>query len=112
MKVHALHKYSRVSPQKCRLVMDQIRGLKIGEALDILKFSQKKAAFLINKVLHSAVANAESNHGADIDSLIISEATVDAGPIYKRYRARARGRPATIQKRTSHIKIVLNDQKD
>ena len=111
MEAKAVHKFVRISPQKCRLVIDQVRGLKIGAALERLSFSRRKAGALIEKVLRSAVANAENNLGADIDELVVSEALVDQGPVFKRYRARAKGRPGHIQKRTSHITIVVSDGK-
>ena len=112
MEVRSVHKYARVSAQKCRLVADQVRGMKIGAALDMLKFSNKKSAFLVGKVLRSAIANAEHNHGADIDELTITQAMVDEGPAHRRYRARARGRPGNISKRTSHITIAVGDGRD
>ena len=109
MEVHATHKYVRISPQKCRLVVNQVRGRKIGEALELLSFSRRKSGALVEKVLRSAIANAENNNGADIDELFVSKAVVDQGPVFKRYRARARGRPGGIQKRTSHITISVSD---
>lgn len=111
MEVRAIHKYVRISPQKCRLVMNQVRGMKIGEALELLDFSRHKAGGLVKKALNSAIANAENNHGADIDDLFISRATVDAGPTFKRYRARAKGRPGSILKPTSHITVAVSDRK-
>lgn len=112
MEVQAVHKYVRISPQKCRLVVDQVRGMKIGDALELLEFSRQKAGGLVKKVLKSAIANAENNHGADIDELFVSKATVDQGPIFRRYRARAKGRPGNIQKPTSHIAIAVSDKKE
>lgn len=100
---------SRISPQKMRLVADQIRGLAVERALDVLTFSNKKAATVIKKVLESAIANAEHNDGADIDDLKISEILVDAGPTMKRLRPRARGRADRIIKRTSHLKVTVSE---
>jgi len=100
---------SRISPQKMRLVADQIRGLEVERALDVLTFSNKKAATVIKKVLESAIANAEHNDGADIDDLKISEILVDAGPTMKRLRPRARGRADRIIKRTSHLKVTVSE---
>lgn len=100
---------SRISPQKMRLVADQVRGLPVEKALDVLTFSNKKAATIIKKVLESAIANAEHNDGADIDELNISEILVDAGPTMKRLRPRARGRADRIIKRTSHLKVTVSE---
>jgi large subunit ribosomal protein L22 len=100
---------SRLSPQKMRLVADQVRGLPVERALDVLTFSNKKAANVIKKVLESAIANAEHNDGADIDELKISEILVDAGPTMKRLRPRARGRADRIIKRTSHLKVTVSE---
>jgi large subunit ribosomal protein L22 len=109
MEVSAKLKAARISPQKCRLVADQIRGLDAGKAMEVLQFSTRKAALLVKKLLESALANAEHNLGADIDTLKISRIQVDAGPTFKRYKARARGRASDIMKRTSHIRMVLSD---
>ena len=100
---------ARLSPQKMRLVADQVRGLPVEKALDVLTFSSKKAATVIKKVLESAIANAEHNDGADIDELKISEILVDAGPTMKRLRPRARGRADRIIKRTSHVKVTVSE---
>jgi len=100
---------TRLSPQKMRLVADQIRGLPVEKALDVLAFSNKKAASVIKKVLESAIANAEHNDGADIDELKISEIFVDAGPTMKRLRPRARGRADRIIKRTSRVKVTVSE---
>ena len=100
---------TRLSPQKMRLVADQIRGLPVERAIDVLTFSNKKAAAIIKKVLESAIANAEHNDGADIDELKISEILVDAGPTMKRLRPRARGRADRIIKRTSHLKVTVSE---
>ena len=100
-------RFVRISPQKARLVADQIRGKKVGQALQILEFSPKKAAHLLKKVLESAIANAEHNAGADVDELRVASVMVDEGPTMKRFHARAKGRGARILKRTSHITVQV-----
>ncbi len=109
MQTSAKHRYARISPQKCRLVADQVRGLPVDRALTLLTFSNKKAAVLVRKVLESAVANAEHNDGADIDELRVASIFVDQGPALKRMRARAKGRGNRILKRTSHITVTVAD---
>ncbi|WP_113908042.1 50S ribosomal protein L22 [Aliidiomarina celeris] len=109
MEAIAKHKFARLSPQKGRLVADQIRGQNVAQALDILAYSQKKAATLIKKVLESAIANAEHNEGADIDDLKVSAIMIDEGPTMKRIKPRAKGRADRILKRTSHITVVVSD---
>jgi len=109
MEVLAKHRYARISPQKARLVVDQIRGQSVEQALTILTFSNKKAAGLVQKVLESAIANAEHNEGADIDELTVSKAFVDEGPTMKRIQARAKGRANRILKRSSHISVTVSD---
>lgn len=110
METTAKLRFARVSPQKTRLVADQIRGLSAEKALTLLEFSTQKAASIVRKVLESAVANAEHNDGADIDELRISEVLVDEGPIMKRMKPRARGQADRIQKRTSHVLIRVADR--
>lgn len=112
MEVAAKLKFARLSPQKCRLVCDQIRGLPIERALNILKFSPKKAAGVVLKVLNSAIANAEHNFGADIDELKVASIYTDQGPTYKRMQAKAKGRGARIIKPTCHITIVVSNQEN
>lgn len=107
MEVAAKLKFTHISPQKGRLVADQIRGMPVGRALQLLSFSNKKAAQLIKKVLESAIANAEHNAGADVDELKVATICVDGGPMQKRMHARAKGRGARILKRTSHITITV-----
>ena len=102
--------HARISPQKARLVADQVRGMGVDQAINLLSFSTKKGADLIKKVLESAIANAEHNDGADIDELIISTIHVDEGPLFKRFRARAKGRGNRILKRTSHITLAVEEQ--
>jgi large subunit ribosomal protein L22 len=111
MEVKAIGKYVRISPWKARLVADNIRGKMVGEAMSILDYSPKKAAVLIRKILLSAVANAENNFKLeDVDQLLITRIHVDEGPTMKRFRARAMGRVGRIQKRTSHVTIVLEEK--
>lgn len=107
MEVLAKLSNAPLSAQKARLVADQIRGLKVEEALNVLKFSAKKAAEIMKKVLESAVANAEHNESADIDELKVSSVFVDEAPTLKRFRARAKGRANHILKRTCHITVKV-----
>lgn len=109
MQAKARLKGSRISPQKARLVADQVRGLPVERADELLAFSTKKAARIVRKVLLSAVANAENNEGADIDELKVSEIFVDEGPTMKRGMPRAKGRYNRIFKRTSHITVTVAD---
>ena len=109
METSAKHRHAKISPQKCRLVADQVRGLPVEKALTLLTFSNKKAAVMLRKVLESAIANAEHNDGADIDELKVSSIYVDQGPVMKRMRARAKGRGNRIIKRTSHITVTVAD---
>jgi len=102
---------TRISPQKARLVADQVRGLPVQRALDLLKFSDKKAAGLIYKVLFAAISNAENNAGDDVDELKVKTITVDEGPMLKRFMARAKGRGTRILKRTSHITVIVGEGK-
>ncbi len=110
MEVTAKHRFARISPQKCRLIADQIRGLPVEEALNALTFGTTKSSALMKKVLESAIANAEHNEGADIDELKVSSVMVDAGPVMKRLQARAKGRADRIIKRTSHITVSVADR--
>lgn len=112
MEAVAILKNAGTSAQKTRLVADLIRGLPVGRAIQILKFSNKKAAVLVKKALDSAIANAEHNLGADIDELHVNTICVDHGPRLKRMRTRARGRGNRIIKPTCHIKIVVADVKE
>jgi large subunit ribosomal protein L22 len=111
MQVTSKLRYARISPQKCRLVADVVRGQNVGNAISTLRFMPKKGAKLVRKVLESAVANAEHNHGADIDELKVSLIQVDAAPVLKRFAARAKGRGARIVKRNSHITVGVSDGK-
>ncbi len=110
MQTKAVARHVRFSAQKGRLVADQIRGMEIMRAVDLLTFSGKRAAATIKKVLDSAVANAEHNHGADVDELRVSAIYVDEGPTLKRHRARAKGRASGILKRTCHITVEVSDE--
>ena len=110
MEVRSIYKYARISPFKVREVTREIQGLPVSAALDLLAFTPKKAAFLINKTLKSAIANAENNANLKPDGLVVKEAVVGEGPTFKRMMARARGSGSRILKRTSHIRIVLSDE--
>ena len=107
MQATAIGKFIKVSAQKGRLVADQIRGLPVDRALQILNFSTKSVAHEVKKVLESAIANAEHNDGADIDELKVTAIFVDQGPSLKRMRPRARGRADQILKRTSHVTVTV-----
>jgi large subunit ribosomal protein L22 len=111
MQVEAVLRYARISPQKCRLVADAVRGKGVGNAIATLKFMPKKGAKLVLKVLESAIANAENNLGADIDDLTIARIEVDTAPVLKRFAARAKGRGNRIVKRNSHITVQVSDGK-
>ena len=110
MQVSATLRYARISPQKCRLMADAIRGKHVDEALRTLTFSPKKSAGIVKKVLESAIANAEHNHGADIDELRVSSIEVNEAPRLRRFRARAKGRGTRIIKRNSHITVGVGDE--
>ena len=110
MQTSAIHKTASISPQKVRLVADQIRGLQVERALEVLQFSPKKAARIVRKVLESAIANAEHNDGADVDELKVSVIMVDQGPVMKRIKPRAKGRADRILKRSSHITVTVADE--
>lgn len=109
MEVSARLSHARISAQKARLVADQIRGLMVEDAQNILKFSNKKAAGIISKVLESATSNAEHNEGADVDDLRVATICVDEARTMKRMRARAKGRGNRILKRSAHITITVAD---
>jgi len=110
MESRAMARFVRVPPRKARLVVDMIRGEDINRALNIVKFTPKRAARVVEKVLRSALANAQHNHGVkDVDRLFVKEAIVDQGPTWKRIQPRAMGRAYRIKKRTSHITIVLQE---
>ncbi|WP_126376050.1 50S ribosomal protein L22 [Desulfovibrio ferrophilus] len=107
METKAVAKYQRLSPQKARLVARNVLGLPVEDAINILRFTPKKAAKLIGKVLHSAVANAEQLPGVDVDNLVVKQVLVNEGPTLKRIKPRAMGRANRILKRTSHITVVV-----
>jgi len=109
MEVRSIYKYARISPFKVREVTREIQGLPVSAALDVLAFTPKKAALLINKTLKSAIANAENNANLKADGLVVKEAVVGEGPTFKRMMTRARGSGSRVLKRTSHIRIVLTD---
>jgi large subunit ribosomal protein L22 len=110
MQTFAKLRHAKMSAQKGRLVADQVRGLPVEQALNILQFSNKKAAVIVKKVLDSAIANAEHNEGADIDELRVSAICVDEGPTMKRMHARAKGRGNRVFKRTCHITVTVSDK--
>jgi len=112
MTTSATLKFTHLAPQKMRLVADQIRGLPVDHALNILTFSNKKAAAVIKKVLESAIANAEHNDGSDIDELKIKSIVVNPGPTMKRLRPRARGRADKILKRSSHLTVTVDENQE
>ncbi|NNG06926.1 MAG: 50S ribosomal protein L22 [Desulfobacteraceae bacterium] len=109
MAAKAVAKYIRVSPQKARLIMDQVRGKKVEEALNMLSFAPQKGAFVLKKLINSAVANAEQNLNMDVDKLYIKRIFADEGPTLKRFRARAMGRATRIRKRTSHLTVIIDE---
>jgi large subunit ribosomal protein L22 len=109
MQAKAIMRFARISPQKARLVADQVRGMPVEKALQLLMFSPKKGAGLVRKTLESAIANAEHNEGADIDELKVSTIFIDAGPTLKRFMPRAKGRANRMIKRTSHITVMVGD---
>lgn len=112
MQAKAVAKTVRIAPRKARLVVDLIRGKQVGEAVAILRLTAKAASPIVEKVLKSAVANAEHNYDMDVNNLVVSEAYVDEGPTLKRFRPRAMGRASQINKRTSHITIVVSEKKE
>jgi large subunit ribosomal protein L22 len=112
MKARAQAKYVRQSPYKVRRVLDLVRGMPVDEARATLDFTNRRAAPTIKKVLESAVANAEHNLALDAEELFVAEAYADEGPTLKRWRPRARGRATRINKRTSHITIVVADDEE
>ena len=107
---HAIHKYARISDRKARIVLEQIKGRGVVEARAILDYNPRYGAYLIGKLLKSAVANAEENHSLDSTDLFVEEAIANQGPTLKRIQPRAKGRAYRINKRTSHITIILNER--
>ena len=110
MEAKAVAKYVRIAPRKVRVVMDLIRGKNVAEAFAILKFTPKAGADVIEKVLKSAVANAENNFDMDVDKLYVSTAFVDQGPTLKRIHPRSRGQAFKILKRTSHVTVIVEER--
>ena len=110
MESRAVAKYVRVSPQKSRLIMEQIRGMKVEEALNLLSFAPQKGAFILKKLINSAVANAGQNSNVDVDNLFVKRVFADEGPTSKRFRPRAMGRATRIRKRTSHLTVILDEE--
>ena len=110
MEVRAVSKYVRISPQKVRKVVGDIKGIPVEIGLQKLKFMPQKAANILEKIIRSAVANADQNADIDIDMLVIRNITADQGPSLKRWKARARGRGTRILKRTSHITVILAEE--
>ena len=108
----AIAKYVRIAPRKVRIVMDLIRGKEVKDAFAILKFTSKRGATLITKVLKSAVANAENNFDMDADKLFVSTCFVDGGPTIKRYPPRSRGQAFSILKHTSHITVAVSEKEN
>lgn len=112
MQAKAIAKSVRIAPRKVRLVVDLIRGKNVGEAVSILSHTQRGASPVVEKVLKSAIANAEHNYEMDTDNLIVSEVFVNEGATLKRFRPRAQGRASKINKRTSHITVVVTEKKE
>lgn len=110
MEAKAIAKYVRMSPMKVGVVLDLIRDKNVNEAFAILQYTPKDAAVVVNKLLKSAVANAENNSNLDVTRLYVAEAYVGAGPILKRFRPHAQGRAFRINKRTSHITLVVKER--
>lgn len=112
MQAKAVAKSVRIAPRKVRLVVDLIRGKNVGEAIAILRLTQRGASPVVEKVLKSAVANAEHNYELDTENLIVSEAFVNEGATLKRFRPRAQGRASKINKRSSHVTVVVSEKKE
>ena len=110
MEVRAVSKYVRISPQKVRKLVDDIKGAPVESGLQKLKFMPQKAANILEKIIRSAVANADQNADIDIDLLVIRNIIADQGPTLKRWKARARGRGTRVLKRTSHITVILAEE--
>ena len=110
METKAQTRFCRIAPRKMRLVADLVRGHLVDEALTLLKFTNKKAAGILEKTMRSAVANAQNKEGMDVDKLIIKSTFVNEGPTWRRFMPRAMGRATRINKRTSHITVVLTDE--
>ncbi len=109
METKAAARFIRIPPQKIRLIMDQVRGKKAEEALNMLTFAPQKGARILKKLIHSAIANAGQSTNVDVDALYIKRIYADEGPILKRWRPRAQGRATRIRKRTSHLTVILDE---
>ncbi|MBI4490764.1 MAG: 50S ribosomal protein L22 [Deltaproteobacteria bacterium] len=112
METRAITRFVRLSPRKVRLVVDQIRGKGVEEALSILKFVPKRSAAIVAKALRAAVANAEGTQSVDVDRLYVKRVTVDEGGMWKRFMPRAMGRATRIRKRLSHITVVVEERRE
>lgn|SRR5689334_11935622 len=110
MQATASARFIRIAPRKVQLVVDLIRGKEVGEAIAILRHTPKAASPVVEKILNAAIANAEHNHSLDPEKLVISQAFVNQGPTMKRFRPRAMGRASRINKRTSHITLVVSEK--
>src|SRR6185295_877720 len=110
MQIRSIYRGARISAFKCREVTREIQGLPVAAALDLLAFTPRKAARLVEKTLKSAIANAENNNNLRVDKLVVQEAVVGEGPTFKRFQPKARGSAGPIRKRTSHIRIILTDE--
>lgn len=110
MESRAVAKHVRVSPRKVRLVMDQVRGKPVEEAMNLLTFAPQKAAFILKKLINSAAANAGNNLNLDVDGLYVKRIYADVGPTMKRFRPRAMGRATKIRKRSSHLTVILDER--
>jgi large subunit ribosomal protein L22 len=110
MEIRATHRFARISPFKARDVARELKGLPASEALDLIRFTPKKAAYLVGKTLKSAIANAENNHDLSAENLIVKSATITEGSTSRRFNPRARGGAAPIRKRTAHINVILTDE--
>ncbi len=109
MESKAVAKYVRISPRKVRLIMDQVKGKKVEDALNLLAFSPQNGAFILRKVINSAVANAEENYQLEVDNLYIKTLFANEGPTLKRFRPRAMGRATSIRKRSCHLTVILEE---
>jgi large subunit ribosomal protein L22 len=110
METRAVARFVRVSPRKVRLVMDEVRGKKVEDALNMLTFAPQKGARLLRKLIQSAVSNAQHNSNLDPDSLVVKTVFADEGPVLKRFIPRAQGRATPIRKRTSHLTVILDEK--
>ncbi len=110
METRAVARFVRISPRKVRLVMDEVRGKRVDDALNLLTFAPQKGARLLRKLIRSAVSNAQNNNNLDPDSLVVKTVYADEGPVLKRFIPRAQGRATQIRKRTSHLTVILDEK--